>query len=77
MICHSEPFESYDINGMFGMAYPKVIEIIDLLHNSMKVANKIRSVCDLILPCYRRGEKSNDKKVIGNYFNHFCIIVRM
>ena len=35
---HSEPFESYDINGIFGTALPKVIEIIDLLHNSVKVA---------------------------------------
>ncbi len=35
---NSEPFESYDINDIFGASLPKVIEIIDYLHNSVKVA---------------------------------------
>ena len=35
---NTEPFESYDINEVFGASLPKVIAIIDLLHNSVAAA---------------------------------------
>ena len=35
---NSEPFENYDITDLFGTSLPKVIAVIDYLHNSISVA---------------------------------------
>ena len=37
-LVNTEPFDSYNINGIFGESLPIVLAMIDLLHNSVAVA---------------------------------------